>query len=110
MTSCRKGRQADPSQSGIMEEMMEETLDSVDADEELEEEADAEVDKVLFELTDGKLGQAGKVGSDLPVSVYASYLYLGGWVLKAKAQKEDEEESEEEMARMQREMRELLSN
>lgn len=54
-------------QSGIMEEMMEETLDSVDADDELEEEADAEVDKVLFELTDGKLGQAGKVGSALPV-------------------------------------------
>lgn len=50
-----------------MEEMMEETLDSVDADDELEEEADAEVDKVLFELTDGKLGQAGKVGSELPV-------------------------------------------
>ena len=52
--------------SGIMEEMMEESLDSVD-DEELEEEADAEVDKVLFELTDGKLGQAGKVGGELPV-------------------------------------------
>ena len=50
-----------------MEEMMEETLDTVD-DEELEEEADAEVDKVLFELTDGKLGQAGKVGAELPVS------------------------------------------
>ena len=46
---------------------MEETLDSVD-DDELEEEADAEVDKVLYELTDGKLGQAGKVGGELPVS------------------------------------------
>ena len=46
---------------------MEETLDSVNDDEELEDEADAEVDKVLFELTDGKLGQAGKVGADLPV-------------------------------------------
>ena len=45
---------------------MEETLDTVD-DEEIEEEADAEVDKVLFELTDGKLGQAGKVGGELPV-------------------------------------------
>lgn len=46
---------------------MEETLDSVGEDDELEEEADAEVDKVLFELTDGKLGQAGKVGAELPV-------------------------------------------
>ena len=50
-----------------MEEMMEETMDMVD-DDEIEEEADAEVDKVLFELTDGKLGQAGRVGGELPVS------------------------------------------
>jgi charged multivesicular body protein 3 len=50
-----------------MEEMMEETLDSIGEDDELEEEADAEVDKVLFELTDGKLGQAGRVGAELPV-------------------------------------------
>jgi len=51
---------------------MEETLDSVGEDDELEEEADAEVDKVLFELTDGKLGQAGKVGAELPVRLYSS--------------------------------------
>ena len=50
-----------------MTEMMEESLDTID-DDEIEEEADAEVDKVLFELTDGKLGQAGKVGGQLPVS------------------------------------------
>ncbi|KAL7420220.1 Vacuolar protein-sorting-associated protein 24 [Cryptotrichosporon argae] len=76
--------------SGIMEEMMEDTLDAINDDDELEEEADAEVDKVLFELTDGKLGQAGRVGGELP------------------AAKEDEE-SEEEVQRMQREMDELLS-
>ena len=40
--------------------MLEDTLE-MDEDEELEAEADEEVDKVLFELTDGKLGQAGKV-------------------------------------------------
>lgn len=50
---------------------MEETMDGLD-DEELEEEADEEVDKVLFELTDGKLGQAGRVGGELPVSVSES--------------------------------------
>ena len=50
---------------------MEETLDSVGEDDELEEEADAEVDKVLFELTDGKLGQAGKVGAELPVRLHS---------------------------------------
>jgi charged multivesicular body protein 3 len=35
----------------------------------LEEEADAEVDKVLFDLTDGKLGEAGKASTELPVRV-----------------------------------------
>lgn len=50
-----------------MEEMLEDTLD-MDEDEELEDEADAEVDKVLFELTNGKLGEVGSVATDLPVS------------------------------------------
>ena len=47
--------------------MLEDTLE-MDEEEEIEEEADAEVDKVLFELTNGKLGQAGTVGEELPVS------------------------------------------
>lgn len=47
--------------------MIDETVQLED-DEELEAEADAEVDKVLFELTDGKLGQAGSVGTELPAS------------------------------------------
>ena len=47
--------------------MLEDTLD-MEEDEELEEEADAEVDKVLFDLTNGKLGEAGSVGSEVPVS------------------------------------------
>jgi len=47
--------------------MLEDTLD-MDEDEELEEEADTEVDKVLFDLTDGKLGQLGPIKDDLPVS------------------------------------------
>lgn len=51
--------------AGILEEMLEDTLD-MEEDEELEEEADAEVDKVLFDLTDGKLGLAGPVGTELP--------------------------------------------
>ncbi|THV08494.1 vacuolar sorting protein VPS24 [Dendrothele bispora CBS 962.96] len=51
--------------AGIMEEMLEDTLDMED-DEELEEEADEEVNKVLFQLTDGKLGQAGAVSNELP--------------------------------------------
>lgn len=50
-----------------MEEMLDDTLEMED-EEELEEEADAEVDKVLFDLTDGKLGLAGSVSTELPVS------------------------------------------
>ena len=49
-----------------MEEMLEDTLD-MDEDQELEDEADAEVDQVLFELTNGKLGEAGSISTELPV-------------------------------------------
>ena len=49
-----------------MDEMMEDMLNT-EEDEEIEQEADAEVDKVLFDLTNGKLGQAGTVGAELPV-------------------------------------------
>ena len=54
-------------QAGIMEEMLEDTLEGLDEDPELEEEAEQEVDRVLFEITDGKLGVAG-AGKELPVS------------------------------------------
>lgn len=46
---------------------MDDTL-AVEEDDELEEEADAEVDKVLFDLTNGKLGQAGTVQTELLAS------------------------------------------
>lgn len=51
--------------AGIMEEMLGDML-QMDEEEEIEEEADAEVDKVLFDLTNGKLGLAGSVGMELP--------------------------------------------
>jgi hypothetical protein len=47
--------------------MMDDTL-ALEEDEEIEEEADAEVDKVLFDLTNGKLGQAGTIQNTTPVS------------------------------------------
>ncbi len=62
-------------QSGIMEEMMQDTLE-MDEDDEMEEEADAEVEKVLYELTDGKLGQVGSVKTDLPVSGRSSHTLM----------------------------------
>jgi charged multivesicular body protein 3 len=50
-----------------MEEMLDDAM-NVEEDEEVEVEADEEVDKVLFELTNGKLGQAGTVETQPPVS------------------------------------------
>lgn len=44
--------------AGIIEEMMEDTFESMEDTEEMEEAAQAEVDKVLWELTEGKLGEA----------------------------------------------------
>lgn len=50
-----------------MSEMVDETMDMMDDEnEELDDEAEAEVEKVLFEITNGKLGDASKVGV-LPV-------------------------------------------
>jgi len=72
--------------AGIMEEMLEDTLD-MDEDEELEDEADAEVDKVLFELTNGKLGEAGSVSTELPVSTrpFARVVLVSSQKLKVNA-------------------------
>ncbi|KAL7752728.1 Vacuolar protein-sorting-associated protein 24 [Sorochytrium milnesiophthora] len=50
--------------AGIIEEMIDDTIGSMD-EEDLDEEADEEVDKILFQVTDGLLGQAGSVGADL---------------------------------------------
>lgn len=57
-----------------MSEMVDDTLDGLDENEdELDEEAQEEVDKVLFQITDGKLGQTtGAVGA-LPVSQLPSH-------------------------------------
>lgn len=41
-------------QAGIIEEMMEDTLGGMEDEEEMEEEAEAEVDRILFEVTAGK--------------------------------------------------------
>lgn len=47
--------------AGIIEEMLEDTFDSMDDQEELEDAAQEEVDKILFEVTSGVLGQVGPV-------------------------------------------------
>jgi len=62
-----------------MEEMLDDTLEGLDEDPELEEEAEEEVERVLYEITDGKLGVAG-AGKELPVrgEVFPALHY---WIL-----------------------------
>uniref|UniRef100_A0A0N5ANA4 Charged multivesicular body protein 3 n=1 Tax=Syphacia muris TaxID=451379 RepID=A0A0N5ANA4_9BILA len=48
---------------GIIDEMIEETMESLEP-EDLEQEAQAEVDKVLYEITAGELGKAPTAVSD----------------------------------------------
>lgn len=53
--------------AGIIEEMLEDTFESMEDGEEMEEAAEAEVDKILFEITAGALGKApSKVTDELP--------------------------------------------
>jgi len=53
---------------GIVEEMLEDTMEGLDDGEELEDEAQEEVDKILWELTAGKIGEApDAVTESLPV-------------------------------------------
>ncbi|XP_045188575.1 charged multivesicular body protein 3-like [Mercenaria mercenaria] len=50
--------------AGIIEEMMEDTMEGLDDSEEMEEAAQEEVDKVLYELTAGELGKAPTAVTD----------------------------------------------
>lgn len=54
--------------AGIIDEMVQDAIEMGDEDD-LEEEAEGEVEKLLFELTDGMLGQAGAVGPALEVFI-----------------------------------------
>ena len=83
----------------------------VDEDDEIEEEADAEVDKVLFDLTNGKLGQVGSVETGLPVS-----LKTFEWVaihislpVESLQDQLEEEEAEREMEKYREQLNGLLS-
>lgn len=73
--------------AGIIEEMLEDTMETVTESDDMEEEAQEEVDKILFELTAGKLGAAPSVVKEtLPTPV----------PVPARAQREEEEDSEED--------------
>lgn len=93
MSAAMRQMSAEMVKAGIMEEIMEDTLDSGalgEDEDELEEEAQAQVDKVLFELTDGKLGQAAPT-DPLPDLVAP----------QAERPNASRQEEEEDMQRMQ---------
>uniref|UniRef100_A0A673HXT6 Charged multivesicular body protein 3 n=2 Tax=Sinocyclocheilus TaxID=75365 RepID=A0A673HXT6_9TELE len=70
----------------------EDTLEGMDDEEEMEEAAEAEVDKILFEITAGALGKApSKVTDALPDPVPI------GATAASEGEEEEEEEDIEEM-------------
>ena len=92
-----------------MEEMLKETLEGDDEIEEIEAEAEEEVNKVLFEVTNGKLGLAGSVGTELPVrSVLTIVFGVNADNLQSQQDKLDEEETER-MERYRQQLNGLLS-
>ncbi|CAH1396188.1 unnamed protein product [Nezara viridula] len=52
--------------AGIIEEMLEETMDTIEDPEEMEEQAQEEIDKVLWEITQGTLGKAPAAVTETP--------------------------------------------
>ncbi|KAF4525357.1 hypothetical protein B566_EDAN007840 [Ephemera danica] len=82
--------------AGIIEEMLEETFEGLDDQEELEEEAQEEVDKVLWELTQGQLGRVpAPVTDSLPPTAMGDA--LPDEALGAASMVEDDPDELEEM-------------
>ncbi|XP_064599920.1 charged multivesicular body protein 3-like [Liolophura sinensis] len=78
--------------AGIIEEMLEDTMEGLEP-EDLEEEVDAEVEKVLFDLTAGELGKApAAVADSLPTEEQGA---------TAAVEDEEEEDVEEMKARLE---------
>ncbi|KAM3593978.1 uncharacterized protein V6R79_000205 [Siganus canaliculatus] len=84
--------------AGIIEEMLEDTFESMEDDDDMEEAAEEEVDKILFEITAGALGKApSKVTDALPE------------MEPAGATAASDEESEEDIEAMQSRLAALRS-
>ena len=82
--------------AGIIEEMLEDTMETVTESDEMEEEAQEEVDKILFELTAGKLGAAPSVLKETLPS-------------PAPPEREEEDSEEDDMEEMQSRLEALRS-
>uniref|UniRef100_UPI00358EDA04 charged multivesicular body protein 3-like isoform X1 n=2 Tax=Myxine glutinosa TaxID=7769 RepID=UPI00358EDA04 len=88
--------------AGIIEEMMDDTISGLVGDEdEIDEDVDEEVEKILFELTAGALGKApATVTEPLPVAAAAG---------KHAVQEPEEEEEEEDVEIMKHRLAALRS-
>lgn len=84
--------------AGIIEEMLEDAT-AMEDDDDLEEAADSEVSKILFEVTNGLLGQAGHVKDEL----------ASGSSSKGKAAQVDDDEEEEDVDAMRARLEALRS-
>lgn len=92
--------------AGIIEEMLDETMDSLEESEELEEEAAKEVDKVLWEITDGKLGEAPLPPEATPADKAAA---AAAPSRVAVQEEEDDDDEGEELQEMQKRLASLRS-
>lgn len=81
-----------------MEEMIGDTMDMMD-DDDIEEAADEEVNNVLFQITDGMLGEAGSVGPALESNPVV-----------AEDEEEEDEEEGPELDMMQKRLQVRIEN
>ncbi|BFZ01198.1 hypothetical protein BsWGS_04237 [Bradybaena similaris] len=87
--------------AGIIEEMMDDAMETLD-DDDLEEEADEEVDRVLYELTAGELGKApAAVNDSLPVHEVEGATAGPSRVPAAAVALEEEDDLEDMKARLE---------
>lgn len=82
--------------AGIIEEMLEDTFEGMEDQDELEDAAQEEVDKILFDITSGVLGEASSVPS-------------GGLPEPTPAAVSDEEEEADDLSDMQARLESLRS-
>ncbi|OBS80236.1 hypothetical protein A6R68_21559 [Neotoma lepida] len=88
--------------AGIIEEMLEDTFESMDDQEETEEAAEMEIDRILFEITPGPLGKApSKVTDALPEPEPSGAM--------AASEEGEDEEDEEDLEAMQSQLATLRS-
>ena len=93
-------------QAGIMEEMMEDTMESLEP-EDLEEDIQLEVDKILSELTADKSSKV-KPGIKTQDSIRLPEV-PGSSTIRDEEPAEEEEEVEEDLAEMQSRLQALRS-